>query len=89
MLYIIDRMEEGWAILEDPEGLSFQLPRSWLPSRVREGDVLRISIEPGSEPGVHSTLQIEIDAEEGAKRAEQIRLLRERLTRGPSGDLAL
>ena len=41
---IVDRFEGDWAVLEW-NGTTFNLPRAVLPKEVKEGDVLRFSIE--------------------------------------------
>ena len=39
--YIIDRFEDAaWAVLEDQQGKTFLVPRRWLPTQAREGDVV-------------------------------------------------
>ena len=43
-MYIIDRLEGDWAVVEGEER-TFNLPRKLLPGEVREGDVIRITVE--------------------------------------------
>ncbi|MBE3575445.1 MAG: DUF3006 domain-containing protein [Firmicutes bacterium] len=43
-MYIIDRFEADWAVLEGPGQATFNLPRSLLPKNARPGDVLTIDI---------------------------------------------
>ena len=43
-MYIIDRLEGDWAVVEGEER-TFNLPRKLLPTEVREGDVIRITVE--------------------------------------------
>jgi hypothetical protein len=40
MRYTIDRFENGWAVCEDAEGNTHNLPRGLLPAEAREGDAL-------------------------------------------------
>ena len=63
MRWIIDRFEEGFALLEDPETMETkEFPRTELPEGTREGDIL---IE---EEGVFN-----LDRGETEKRAKNIR----------------
>ena len=43
-MYIVDRLEGDWAVVEG-EKQTFNLPRKLLPGEVREGDVIRITVE--------------------------------------------
>ncbi len=43
-MYIIDRLEDEWAVIED-DGQTFNLPRKLLPDNAGEGDVIRLTIE--------------------------------------------
>jgi len=43
-LYIIDRFEGDWAIVETENRIIFNLPRSILPTDLKEGDVISIQI---------------------------------------------
>src|SRR5262245_39483239 len=43
--YVIDRIENGWAALEDENGMVFNLPVSLLPPEAREGDVVKARME--------------------------------------------
>ncbi|NLU49235.1 MAG: DUF3006 domain-containing protein [Syntrophomonadaceae bacterium] len=43
-LFIIDRFEGEWAVVESGDGM-FNLPRVLLPPKAKEGDVLRITVE--------------------------------------------
>ena len=42
-MLIVDRFEGDWAVIEY-KGTTFNLPRSFLPTEVKEGDVIIISI---------------------------------------------
>jgi hypothetical protein len=86
--YTLDRFENGeWAVLEDKDATTFQVPRAWLPDGLREGDVLSVSTET-TEPGA-ALLRFVLDVAARAEQLEQTRKLRERLPRGPKGDLSL
>lgn len=91
--WAIDRLgDHGWAVLENDQGVSVRIPRSWLPEAAREGSVLRA--ESGAADGLredaHSIdLRLLVDREETERRRNQAEELRENLPRGPEGDLEL
>lgn len=75
-------------VLEDYSGRTFQVPRAWLPTTMREGDVVRIQIEPVS---VDGSVVIRVEPAPDA-RAEQLRAAeqtRSKIPRGPKGDISL
>lgn len=41
-MYIIDRFEENWAVIETAGRQTFNLPKELLPPEAREGDVLTL-----------------------------------------------
>jgi hypothetical protein len=85
--YAIDRFEDnGWAVLERDDGLTFNIPQAWLPEEAQEGHVLRVEIDPGDKA---SSLRFEIDVETMQERLEEIRAIRSRLRQGPKGDIEL
>ena len=43
-MFIIDRFEGDWAIIETENCLTFNMPRSSLPPGLKEGDVLNIQV---------------------------------------------
>lgn len=43
-MYIIDRFEGNFAIVETDDRQTFNLPRSLLPQGAKEGDVISISV---------------------------------------------
>ncbi|MFA6809112.1 MAG: DUF3006 domain-containing protein [Eubacteriales bacterium] len=43
-MFIIDRIENNWAVIEGKDRLIFNVPFSILPLGSKEGDVLNISI---------------------------------------------
>jgi len=84
--YTIDRFEDkGWAVLEG-EGTRLTVPRGWLPSAAREGDVLRVTVD--DESGVKA-VRFEIDPAARDERLEEARRLRDRIPPGPKGDISL
>jgi len=63
-VFIIDRFEGEWVVIE-ADDVKFNLPRRFLPSEAREGDVLRITVE--------------IDSYATKERREKIKNLEDRL----------
>ena len=58
--YIIDRFEDAaWAVLEDQQGKTFLVPRRWLPTQAREGDVVSATAQPPDSDTVSLTFQLE------------------------------
>jgi DUF3006 family protein len=85
--YTIDRFEGSeWAALEDETARTFQIPRTWLPADAREGDVVNASTEQGRPI---STVRLELDSAARERQEARVRDLRERLPRGPKGDVSL
>ncbi len=84
--YIIDRFtDRGFAVLEGEDG-GLDLPRDLLPPGAREGDVLTVE---GDLTHGEPDIAIAIDKEATAQRRATLRDKRNRLRRGPSGDLKL
>jgi len=48
-MFIIDRLEENWAVIETGERKTFNLPREILPAEAKEGDVINITVEVDNE----------------------------------------
>jgi hypothetical protein len=48
-VFIIDRFEGDWAIIETENRHTFKLPRLVLPSDIKEGDVISIQVGIDSE----------------------------------------
>lgn len=44
-MFIIDRFEEGWAIIESSGKVFFKLPRSIMPPAVKEGDSIELIVK--------------------------------------------
>ena len=85
--YVIDRIENGWAALEDENAVVFNVPVSWLPPQAREGDVVKASTEElafGTR-----TMRFTLDPAARQDEEKKARELRESLPRGPKGDVAL
>ena len=86
--YTIDRFENGdWAVLEDEQARMIRVPMSWVPKGAHEGDVLTGSAPIDSASGDPARLEIDpVATEERRARAEH---LRNKLRRGPKGDISL
>ena len=94
--YVVDHLEDnGWVVLEDEQGHTFNLPRFWLPSELAEGDVVVVEQqELISEDGLDSQLgyrglDIYVDTDATKARKERAKDRRDRLPKGPEGDLSL
>ncbi len=86
--YTIDRFEDGdWAVLEDDDARTFNIPRAWLPSTAREGDVVRC-VQRDDAAGSRS-VSFALDSAARAEQLSRARQLRDRLPRGPKGDVTL
>ena len=84
--YIIDRFEDAaWAVLEDEQGKTFLVPRRWLPTQAREGDVVSAIAQPPDSDTVSLTFQLDPAARE--ERLARLKAQREQLPQGPQGDL--
>ena len=87
-LYTIDRFEEEeWAVLEDSHAKTINIPREWLPALAREGDVVRC-VRQDEDAGTRSVV-FTLDNASRAERLDRARQLRDRLPRGPKGDVSL
>jgi hypothetical protein len=62
-VYIIDRFEENWAVIESDD-LLFNLPRVLLPSDAGEGDVIKITIISDKEATLKRQQQIKCITDE-------------------------
>ena len=89
--YVVDRFEDNnWVVLEREDGETFNVPRGWLSTYLKEGDVLKVKrLEDLREGVVQHFLYLEIDEEAVESRREQARLKRDELVKGPSGDIDL
>jgi hypothetical protein len=87
MFFAIDRFEEGdWVVLEDDQTRTFSIPRQWLPSEARPGDIVKVVQE--REPQLQ-LLRIELDAGTRAERLGQALKLRSEIPSGPKGDVSI
>ena len=71
MRYIIDRMEEDYWVLEDPNRKMHSVPKNLLPPDCREGDVLQ-------ESDGHYRRDLEETARRKAELAKKLEKLRNR-----------
>ena len=86
--YIIDRFEGSeWAVLEDEQGKTFLVPRRWLPTQAREGDVVNETEQSPDDDTV--SFRLELDPKAREERVARVKWLREQLPRGPKGDISL
>ena len=86
--YTIDRFEgDEWAVLEDERARTFNVPRDWLPSGAREGDVLKMS--DTAEGASARVIRFEFDPGARDEQLAKARQRRDALPRGPKGDVSL
>jgi hypothetical protein len=84
--YAVDRLEGKVAVLVSDDGATFDIERSQLPARLREGSVLRVQMESGRPDW--STAKIDSGEQERRLKAAQERL--DQMKRGdPGGDITL
>jgi hypothetical protein len=88
LLYTVDRREGTWVVLEDESGSTFQVPMVWLPAEAREGDVVRVTAQPDSTRSAPIWL-FELAPELREARRRDATMQRQKLPRGPEGDLSL
>lgn len=63
--YTINRFEgTDWAVLEDQDAKTFLVPRRWLPTQAREGDVV---VEAEQAPDA-DTVSVRLDLDSNARR---------------------
>jgi hypothetical protein len=86
--YIIDRFEgTDWAVLEDEQERTFLVPRRWLPANAREGDAVR---ETEQSPDTDTiSLRLQLDQAARDEYVERMQQKRDRLPKGPPGDVKL
>ena len=85
--YTIDRFEGEWAVLEGEHARTFTVPREWLPSGAREGDVLT-TFEMAEGAGTR-TIRFELDPAARDEQLARARQRRDALPPGPKGDISL
>jgi hypothetical protein len=85
--YVVDALEHlDVATLEGPDGRSLAVPRSWLPARAREGDVLATLATHGDSA---ESVRFEVDPAATEERRRALQERRDGLPGAPSGDLEL
>jgi hypothetical protein len=85
--YTLDRFEgPDWAVLEDDRARSVRVPRAWLPADSHEGDVVDVSVGAAHDA---TSVSFQLDPGKRSERQAEAHRLRERLPRGPKGDLDL
>src|SRR5687768_15585352 len=73
--YIVDRFEgSDWAVLEDDQARTFNVPRAWLPTDASEGTVLMATTASGTSL---QAVRFEIDPEATRQRQASGRRLRD------------
>jgi hypothetical protein len=61
--YAVVRFEgSDWVVLEDEHAKTFLVPRRWLPTDAREGDVVKESAQPPATDTVSLRLDLDKDA---------------------------
>jgi hypothetical protein len=86
--YIVDRFEgSDWAVLEDEDAKTFLVPRRWLPTEAREGDVVNESEQAPDADTV--SLRLDLDPKAREERLANLKQQRDQLPRGPKGDVSL
>lgn len=86
-VWIVDRIEGEHAVVERALHETLHLPRALLPTGVREGDALRVTVSAGDE---EVRLAIARDAQETNRRAtEARRILDDLKQQDPGGDIKL
>jgi hypothetical protein len=86
--YAIDRFEDDWVVLETDAAYNIRIPRAWAPAGAKEGDVITVDLDR-SQNSTATALTIAIDSEASEKRLRDVEALRQRLPRGPKGDVSL
>jgi hypothetical protein len=90
-LWTIDSIEEGIARLEEDGGRMISLPRHLLPSAAREGQILRVTGNPGKHK-IELTIEIDEAATAAAlarSKAQTAATMAASRKRDPGGDVAL
>jgi hypothetical protein len=83
----VDRLEGSIAVLVRDDETTFEVPRNQLPSRVREGSILRVVLGPG---GVPDWSTAKIDDKERERRLKSAEEQLKRMSESdPGGDISL
>jgi hypothetical protein len=86
-MYIVDRIEDGTAVLEEQQGgRTIFLPTEWLPKGIEEGSILVITLSRGR---WRAMLTLTHDEEATRARIAETTRIRDSLTKGPEGDIEL
>lgn len=85
--WIVDRIEEGRAVIERALHETIALPLALLPAGVREGDALRVTVR-ADDAGSAVTI-VRDEAETGRRAADAQRLLDAVKRTDPGGDITL
>jgi hypothetical protein len=86
-LYVVDRLEGDLAVLIGDDDTQVELPKTALPFRLKEGMVLRVSMDGHGQP---QWTRAERDEAEERRRTGDARARLERLKRrDPGGDVRL
>jgi len=87
VFYVVDRFEGAMVVLVADDGATIDVPRSSLPSRIREGTVLRVRHTSDGKPEWSSA---QVDEAERERRLKAARERLERLgRRDPGGDIKI
>jgi hypothetical protein len=85
--YAVDRIEGTVAVLVADDGTTTEVPRSALPTRLREGSVLRVRLGANGKPDWSSA---EIDRDEAERRLKEANDTLDEMKRSdPGGDITL
>jgi hypothetical protein len=85
--YAVDRIEGTVAVLVADDGTTAEVPRSALPTRLREGSVLRVRLGANGRPDWSSA---EIDKDEEERRLKEANKMLDEMKRSdPGGDITL
>lgn len=88
--WIVDSIEENTVAVEQDAGRLYELPRFLFPKEIREGDICRIVVAPGSEKGVLSaTVSIDEKATLAAKARSAAQVASPPPKRDPGGPINL
>lgn len=85
--YTLDRFEDnGWAVLETPEGTMLDVPQAWLPTDAAEGDLLNVASDTDA---TESTVTFTRDADATEARRRRMKSRRDRLSSSSDGPISL
>ncbi len=84
--YIIERFtDNGGAVLEGASG-AWEVPRAWLPNNAQEGEVIQATATQAAD---RVEVSLSLDVEATRQRRADLAKKRDRLKRGPKGDINL